>query len=321
MASGSETPSRDLTATERSGSLGPKRLPTRSLSVVGLVLFVLFATVVAGALVPFLPLEAAWQLRLAAALVNAASLPLMGLALLQMASALAPDDNLLKERHRKYSQLAVFAALGFLLLLPLQTVAGLRQSRAVQTTQTSRIQAAERKLTALRQAVVSAGSPADLNQQLRSLQGPVLGPADLAQPLPLLKAQVGAVLNQAEQQIAQQRQQSPPSNRWLLLPELGRNAIASFALAIGFAALAQRRGKGISLVQEWQASWQQWLERRRLGWRKDTEAHAQRPANGRSLLQEWQIQWRQGSERRRIRRLKASLERQKAAKRPPPARR
>jgi hypothetical protein len=29
-------------------------------------------------------------------------------------------------------------------------------------------------------------SNADLNQQLQNLQGPVLGPADIAQPLPLL---------------------------------------------------------------------------------------------------------------------------------------
>lgn len=35
-------------------------------------------------------------------------------------------------------------------------------------------------------AVAGAASNADLNQQLQKLQGPVLGPADIAQPLPLL---------------------------------------------------------------------------------------------------------------------------------------
>jgi hypothetical protein len=38
----------------------------------------------------------------------------------------------------------------------------------------------------LRQAVAGAASNADLNQQLQKLSGPVLGPADIAQPLPLL---------------------------------------------------------------------------------------------------------------------------------------
>jgi hypothetical protein len=32
----------------------------------------------------------------------------------------------------------------------------------------------------------NAASNADLNQQLQKLQGPGLGPADIAQPLPLL---------------------------------------------------------------------------------------------------------------------------------------
>jgi hypothetical protein len=32
----------------------------------------------------------------------------------------------------------------------------------------------------------NAANNADLDQQLQNLQGPVLGPADIAQPLPLL---------------------------------------------------------------------------------------------------------------------------------------
>ncbi len=45
--------------------------------------------------------------------------------------------------------------------------------------------------------MASAASNAELNQQLQALQGPVLCPADLAQPLPPAKAHVGAVLQQA----------------------------------------------------------------------------------------------------------------------------
>ncbi len=39
---------------------------------------------------------------------------------------------------------------------------------------------------ALRLAVAGAASNADLTQQLQKIQGPVLGSADIAQPLPLL---------------------------------------------------------------------------------------------------------------------------------------
>jgi len=119
---------------------GTPLLSAPGLSVVALVLFVLFGSLVAPALFPLRLLDPAWQLRLAGTLINTAAFPLLGLALLQIAAELGPHDPLLKSRARLCAQLAV----------------------------------------------ASAASNADLNQQLQKLQGPVLGPADIAQPLPLL---------------------------------------------------------------------------------------------------------------------------------------
>jgi hypothetical protein len=149
----------------------------------------------------------------------------------------------------------VAAALGFLLLLPLQTGAVLKQGRSLNQAQASRIQRAEDRLKVLRQAVAGAASNAELNQQLQKLSGPVLGPADIAQPLPLLKAQVGAVLDQAALGISRERESSRPRTPLLLLPDLLRNALASLALALGFAALARRPGSPITLLQELQSVW------------------------------------------------------------------
>ena len=237
----------------RSGS--PVLLSAPGLSVVALVLFVLFASLVAGALWPLQLLNPLWQLRLAGSLINGAPFALLGLALLQIAVELGPHDPLLKSRQKLCSQLAVAVALGFLLLLPLQGVAGLQQSRSSTSAQSSRISGAERRLVAMRQAVASAASNEEINQRLQRLQGPVLGPADIAQPLTLLKAQVAAVLDQAQLQIARERQATPPANPWHLLPELARNGIACLALALGFAALAVRPGSERSLLQEWQKGW------------------------------------------------------------------
>jgi hypothetical protein len=225
------------------------------LGVVALVLFVLFASLVAAALFPLQLLDPAWQLRLAGSLINSTAFPLLGLALLQIAAELGPHDPQLKNRARLCAQLAVAAALGFLLLLPLQTIAGLKTSRSLNTAQAARSQGAEAKLRALRQAVASAASNADLNQQLRKLEGPVLGPADIAQPLPLLKAQVGAVLDQAALQISREREASQPRTPLLLLPDLLRKALASLALALGFAALARRPGSRRTVLPELQSSW------------------------------------------------------------------
>ena len=237
----------------RDGS--PLLLSAPGLGVVALVLFVLFASLVAAALFPLQLLDPAWQLRLAGTLINSAAFPLLGLALLQIAAELGPHDPLLKSRARLCSQLAVAAALGFLLLLPLQTIAGLQTSRTANNAQAARIQGAEAKLKALRQAVATAASNADLNQQLQKLSGPVLGPADIAQPLPLLKAQVGAVLDQAALQISREREASQPRTPLLLLPDLLRNALASLALALGFAALARRPGSRRTVLQELRSAW------------------------------------------------------------------
>ena len=257
------SPNPESTASALSSLKAARGLPARNLSVVAFVLFVLFATVVAGALIPLRLLDPVWQLSLSAVLVNAAPFPLLGLALLQLAAAFSPHDNLLKRRQRSFSRLALAAALGFLLLIPLQTVAGLSQNRTITNAQSSRIKLAESKLSALRQVVASAGSNAELNQALQNLQGPVLGPADLAQPLPMLKAQVGAVLDQAEQQIARERRQAPPPSRWLLLPDLLRQAVSCLALAIGFAALSQRAGSPFPLWSSLQLQWQRWSRKGR----------------------------------------------------------
>jgi hypothetical protein len=233
----------------------PQLLSARNLSVVALVLFVLFSTLVAGVVLPFQPLDPAWQLRLAGALINGGPFPLVGLALLELAMQLDPQDPILWRRWRRSSRLAVAAALGFLLLIPLLGVAGLRESHAISNAQTSRISGAERKLISLRQAVAVSGSSGDLNRRLQRLDGPVLGPADIAQPLPLLKAQVDAVLDQAQAQITSERQRVPPLNPWTLLPDLLCRAVASLGLAIGFAALAVRPGHVFTLLQEWQEIW------------------------------------------------------------------
>ncbi|MEI6030950.1 MAG: HpsJ family protein [Synechococcaceae cyanobacterium ELA739] len=242
-------------SSESSRSGAPVLLSAPGLGVVALVLFVLFASLVAPALFPLQLLDPAWQLRFAGTLINSALFPLLGLALLQIAVELGPHDPRLKSRQKLCSQLSVAVALGFLLLLPLQTIAGLQTSRSLSTAQATRIQGAERRLVALRQAVASANSNEEINQRLQRLQGPVLGPADIAQPLPLLKAQVAAVLDQASLQIARERQATPPTNPWRLLPELLRNGIACLALALGFAALAVRHGSERSLLQEWQKGW------------------------------------------------------------------
>jgi hypothetical protein len=64
---------------------------------------------------------------------------------------------------------------------------------------------------------------------------------------------VAAVLDQAALQISREREASQPRIPLLLMPELLRNALASLALALGFADLARRTGRDLSLLQELQS--------------------------------------------------------------------
>ena len=85
---------------------------------------------------------------------------------------------------------------------------------------------------------------------LLRLNGPLLGPADLANPLPLLKAQVNAVFDQARAQINRDRAALPPATAARALPDLLRNSLSCLLLATAFAGFARRAGAKLSLLEE-----------------------------------------------------------------------
>lgn len=91
----------------RSGS--PVLFSAPGLSVVALVLFLLFASLVVPALFSLQLLDPTWQLRVAGSLINGALFALLGLALLQIAVELGPHDPQLKSRARLCRELAVAA--------------------------------------------------------------------------------------------------------------------------------------------------------------------------------------------------------------------
>jgi hypothetical protein len=229
-------------------------MPVRSFSQLALVFALLFALLVLGSLFPFQPLDAAWQIRLAAVLVNAATLPLLALALLQLARLLEPRDPSIRARQERFAQLAIAASLGFLLLAPLQISAGLRLQSRGGAEQRSQLQRAERQLAGLHLAVAQAASKADLKSRFQALNGPGVSPADLELALPQLKAQATMALDQAQVQFARQRVALPATDPLRLLPEQLRNTGACLALACGFAIFARRRGSELSLLEEGQRS-------------------------------------------------------------------
>lgn len=221
------------------------------LSWVAIVLFVLFGTLVIGAALPLKLADPAWQLGLVAALLNAAGFPLVGMALMHLAADLAPENAQLASRRRFCARLAVPVVFGFLLIIPLQTVSLWQQSTTVLGGREAQLARGERSLNALRQAVAGASSVADLQKRLQAINKPQLSAAEQAVPLPMLKSQAKAALDQAQRLLDQQRQALPKGGVFLLVQAGLRNMVACLALALGFAALAQRSRSNEPLLQEW----------------------------------------------------------------------
>lgn len=234
---------------------GHRLISARGLSLAGLVLAALYLSILSGSFFPVQLLNPAWQLKVGSALINASPFALLGLALLHLGVVIDPGDPQIANRQRLGSRLAVAVSLGFLLLVPLLSVAAVSDQQQRNTSQDAMIRRAEANLQALRQVVSSASSTRELRDRLIALNGPMLDAQAAARPLPTLQAEVSGLLDQAAAQVARQKQQLPPVNPWRLLPELLRNAFACLALAIGFAGLARRPGRDLSLLAELQSAW------------------------------------------------------------------
>jgi hypothetical protein len=221
-----------------------------------------FALAVLVPLMPPLLLDPAWQIRLCGVVVSQAPLALLALILLHGAAILLPGNRLITTGLRRWRHWACFAALGFLLLLPLQAFAthrGISQMRAVQAEQ---LQGADRRYRLMREAIATAPSFEILEARLLSLRGPRLTPADRSLPLPQLRPQLDTALEQAHVAL-QNRSSGPSSQQLLMMVQDGvRLPLSSLAYAAAFAAGAQRRQDRKGLPTVLLNSWRKWRGRK-----------------------------------------------------------
>ena len=94
------------------------------LEALSLALLGIFLTAVLVSAWPPKLLDAQWHLALTADLINNGSLALVGALLTPLALAFDPSSKRLRTRNKAFHQWALAAAIGFLLLIPLQVSAG-----------------------------------------------------------------------------------------------------------------------------------------------------------------------------------------------------
>lgn len=223
----------------------------RILSRIATALFVVFAAVAISSALPPRLLDSAWQLRVIGALVNNGTIAVLGVVLMWLAGVLHPGSGRLRARRDRISNLAALAALGYLLLIPLQTYAvwkgvndaGLGQSRQLKT--------AIDRITVLRQAVRQAGSTAELQARLQALQGPALPQAEAGKSIDAIRPQILAGLETAENTVRQRLGGLPLDRLWQLIQESVRVVVSSVAYAAAFASAGYLPGKPLSLMDTW----------------------------------------------------------------------
>ena len=228
----------------------------RGVGLAGVVLIVLFLTILSTSLLPVRLLDAAWQLRVGGALINASPFPLIGLVLLHVAASLDPQDPLLLQRRRLAAQLASAVAIGYLLLAPLLAAANLQRQQSQALATSGGLRRDSERLQQMRQVVSSSSSIPELEQRLAAVQGPRLDAADRSLPLPVLRSRIASLLDQAAARLERARSSAPPASPWALVGDIVRTSVACLALAAGFAGLARAPGSELSLLEELQLSWE-----------------------------------------------------------------
>lgn len=213
---------------------------SRLLATLSPVLLVVFLAAVATVALPPRLLDPSWQLALIATMITNASLALMGTLLLPLALGFDPTNHRLRARWDAFRRWALPAALGFLLLIPLQGYAAWKFQRTATVAQNQQTAQTSKQFFELRQAINSATTHDELQAKLKKLFGRNAGlsPSELRMPIGELRNMLRARAELASTRMMQQIEAQAAMKPTLPLKETIRIAISALAYAIGFAFLA-----------------------------------------------------------------------------------
>lgn len=225
------------------------------LAVVSMALFVVYLFSLLTVILPLRLLDFLWQISSIKAATESATIPLIGLALFHLAAYLCPDNISIQRRREILARLAILAAIGFLLFVPLQGYAVLRSYRIANAVSDQQQGNATQQADTVREAIEQATTTEDLQQRLLDLKRRnLLRTLDLDRfpsiPLPSLKQQLLGQLNQAEGQFKSRVARLDPSTTDRITRESLRLMVSSLAFALAFAALAQRKTSSVPFLVE-----------------------------------------------------------------------
>jgi hypothetical protein len=198
-----------------------------------------------------------WQLAFVGRVLSIGSIALVGFACVHLAVILNPANRIYSKRLGMLRRWAMVAAIGFLLLIPLQAHATWKAYTNAKTNQQTLIRQADKRLAPLKKAVESATSIDDLQQKLSGLGGvnTQLSADVRSKPLEEVKKNIIANLERSENLYADRLAASTGPNRiWAALQSSTRTLVASLGYFIAFAAGAQP-GKSSQTLSDILALW------------------------------------------------------------------
>jgi hypothetical protein len=158
----------------------------------GYALIVIYSITVVVEVMPLALLQPAWLVRFSAKILGGGVFALTGAVLLVIALRFDPEVLPLSRFQKRLRQLARFVALGFLLLIPLQMIAGF----FVLNTDAQDIQRKLAQLESATEVISKSNTETGLINGLALLPGaPKPNGQKLSIPAPIVKAQVLAQLN------------------------------------------------------------------------------------------------------------------------------
>jgi hypothetical protein len=202
----------------------------------GILLLVLYTAVVAFDVLPPKLLQPDWLLNFAATLSNYVSIPLVGLALIHLAAYLRAPA--LGQFQLRFSRLAALLALLFLLIQPMLVFAVIKNRADLIENNSKQIKFIKAKGAQLRKSIKESVTFEELQVGMAKLQGPAIPEQARFMPLPELKKQLMASVNDAET-IFPTRLLQPDSEAYKQVYKgLARTSVVGFLGFIGFSLMA-----------------------------------------------------------------------------------
>ncbi|MEB3334079.1 MAG: HpsJ family protein [Cyanobacteriota bacterium] len=209
-----------------------------SLQWLAYALILVFLAQVIASLFPFGLLQPQWMVRVSGTLRGTASLPLMATAILMLANMIDSEVMPSSEQLRLVRKITTFAAIGFLLLIPLQSYGAVSLIRG----QVQESQAQLDRLSKAANQVQKATSEQQLREAIRSIPGGEqlanrpLG-ADVQTIKTGLLGRIRPTLKRLENQLKENQSKAFQN----AFGPLVRDGVIAFAYAMGFASMGYNK--------------------------------------------------------------------------------